>query len=408
MPSPTSASRPRALARATAGLAIGGASAFAELGFVLIGSLASTFPRARPAVARGAGKLAGFERRRLARFLGVSTPGGNHAPDGNDDARALPYLAVRCVVGGLGAGIFLLIGLGLVTGAIAAWQLLTGRAPGGGEPLSWYDPLTYLLLGALLAFLAVQGLFGVATLDRRLARHFLEPTTSELLRRRVSELSVSRAEVLEAVNDERRRIERDLHDGVQQRLVALGMLLGRARRSGDTEHAGDLLRQAHEATQETLRDLREVTWRVYPITLDESGLAAAIESLAERAHVPVRVRCELPQAPTPAIGTVAYFVASEAVNNALKHADAGRIDIDIVGEFDSAAAGDSILRVRVADDGIGGADPAGSGLSGLARRVAAADGEFTVDSPLGGPTTVTATIPQPCGPPAANEGRPCE
>src|SRR6185369_16604810 len=107
-----------------------------------------------------------------------------------------------------------------------------------------------------------------------------------IVERRLSFLFSSRAEVVEAVNGERRRIERALHDGVQQRLVALGLLLGRARRTGDAV----LLRQAHEEVQEVLRELREVSWNVYPIALDEGGLEAALESLAERATIPVEVR----------------------------------------------------------------------------------------------------------------------
>jgi signal transduction histidine kinase len=223
-------------------------------------------------------------------------------------------------------------------------------------------------------------------LDRQLAQRFLGPSPQELLRRRVTALSVSRAEVVEAVNDERRRIERDLHDGVQQRLVALGMLLGRARRTNDVDHSANLLRQAHEEAQEALQDLREVTWRVYPIALDEGGLHTALESLAERSHVPVVLRYGLPSRPSVAMETVAYFVASEAVTNTIKHAQASLLTIDV-----SLVSGSVVIQIS--DNGTGGAVPSGGGLSGLARRVAAADGEFTVDSPPAGPTTVTAVLP---------------
>ncbi|KZB81994.1 sensor histidine kinase [Amycolatopsis regifaucium] len=372
----------RKMLRGTLGLAIGAATAFAEVFYVLFGGLALALPALRQTVFDGARALSEVERRRLEKYLGAE-----NATD-YTGRRAMTYLVPRCVVGLLSAGIFVLILLGAGSGLIIGYQLLDGRSPGGGAPAGWYDPVTTALFGVLLIFLSVQGLIGIATLDRKLARHFLGPSKQEQLRRRVSELATSRAEVVEAVNDERRRIERDLHDGVQQRLVALGMLLGRARRTGDPDHASDLLRQAHEESQRALNDLREVSWRVYPIALDTDGLHPALEALAERSGIPVHLRVDLPERPSAAIETVAYFVASEAVTNTIKHAAATRIDIEAERDGDS-------VRVRITDDGTGGARESGGGLSGLARRVAAADGEFTVDSPLGGPTVVTAVLP--CG-----------
>ncbi|HEX2298162.1 MAG TPA: ATP-binding protein, partial [Pseudonocardiaceae bacterium] len=151
----------------------------------------------------------------------------------------------------------------------------------------------------------------------------------------------------------------------------------------------DLVRLAHEEAQHSLQDLREVSWRVYPIALDQGGLHTALEAVAERSSVPVRLFYELPgPRPDPATETVAYFVVSEAVTNAIKHGAPEGIDITVYRD-------NSWLVVSVLDDGSGGAQPTGTGLSGLARRVAAADGEFTVDSPLGGPTVVSARLP--CG-----------
>ncbi|HEV7980502.1 sensor histidine kinase [Amycolatopsis sp.] len=367
--------------RETAGLALGAATAFAELAYVLLGGLALLVPAARPRVFAGALTLSELERRRLERWLS-----SGNATD-YTGRRAFDYLTVRCVVGLLGAGILLLIGYGAVTGVIIGVQVASGQpAGGGGEPMEWYDPIGIALFGVLLVFLCLQGLSSVATLDRKLAQRFLGPSPQELLRRRVTALSVSRAEMVEAVNDERRRIERDLHDGVQQRLVALGMLLGRARRTNDVDHSANLLRQAHEAAQEALQDLREVTWRVYPIALDEGGLHTALEALAERSNVPVVLRYGLAARPEVAVETVAYFVASEAVTNTIKHAQASSLTIDV-----ELASGSVVIRIS--DDGTGGAQLSGGGLSGLSRRVAAADGEFTVDSPPGGPTTVTAVLP---------------
>lgn len=368
--------------RGTLGLAIGAMTAVAECFYVLFGGLALTVPALRQPVLAGARVLSEVERRRLEKYFGEENA-TNYT-----DRRAMAYLVPRCVIGLLCAAIFVLILLGAGSGVIIAAQLFEGQSPGGGAPADWYDPVTTVLFGGLLVFLALQGLIGAATLDARLAKRFFGPSRSEQLRRRLSELTTSRAEVVEAVNGERRRIERDLHDGVQQRLVALGMLLGRARRATDPEHASDLLRQAHEESQRALVDLREVSWRVYPIALDSDGLHPALEALAERSGIPVHLRVDLPQRPPAAIETVVYFVASEAVTNTIKHAAATRIDIDV--ERDG-----SKVRVRITDDGTGGARESGGGLSGLAMRVAAADGRFTVDSPLGGPTVVTAVLP--CG-----------
>ncbi|OXM53909.1 sensor histidine kinase [Amycolatopsis alba] len=369
----------RKIPRGTLGLVIGSATAFVELFYVVFGGAALAIPALRRPVFAGARALSEVERRRLEKYLGAE-----NATD-YTGRRAMTYLVPRCVVGLFSAGIFLLVGYGVVIGTYVAYQKTFGEWPGEGDVS---DQIATVLLGVLLLFLSVQGLLGIATLERKLARHFFGPSKKEQLRRRVSELATSRAEVVEAVNGERRRIERDLHDGVQQRLVALGMLLGRARRTGDPDHAADLLRQAHEESQRALEDLREVSWRVYPIALDSDGLHPALEALAERSDLPVHLRVDLPERPPAAIETVVYFVTSEAVTNTIKHAAATRIDIE-------AGRDGGRVRVRITDDGAGGARVSGGGLSGLARRVAAADGEFSVDSPPGGPTVVTAVLP--CG-----------
>ena len=187
-------------ARRTAGLAVGGVSAVVELGFLLVA--VPTLAVAPAAAHAGARRLAEFERRRIERFLGQ--------PSGDDytGERALRYLGVRWLVGGLGAGVLLLILLGSASGAVMAAQLASGGSLGTfNDPgaMSWYDPITFVLFGVLLAFVSVQGLMGVDRLDRGLARHFLGPTDSEVLRRRVSELTASRADVVAAVTAERRR-----------------------------------------------------------------------------------------------------------------------------------------------------------------------------------------------------------
>jgi signal transduction histidine kinase len=382
----------RLFLRYTAGVALGGVSACAELCFLVLVLPALLLPAARARVFALARLLAEFERRRIARYLGQE-----NAAD-YTGRRAVQYLSLRWLVGGLGAGVLILIGLGASTVLFLTWQVVSGGSLGdSGDPRgeAWYDVAGFILLSALLAFITLQGFLGVSNLDRRLARHFLGPTPQELLRRRVSELTLSRAEVVEAINDERRRIERDLHDGVQQRLVALGMLLGRAGRTTDPAKVTELLAQAHQEAGRTLQDLRDVTWRIYPTALDSGGLQVALESLAESAGVPVRLDYRLAERHPSAIETPAWFVACEAVTNAVKHASPTLVTIEVTHEPPPAPGAQParLVTVRVTDDGAGGADPAGTGLTGLAQRVGAVDGTFEVHSPPGGPTVVTAGLP---------------
>ncbi|WP_437006773.1 histidine kinase [Streptomyces sp. enrichment culture] len=375
----------RRAVRCGVGLIMGTAAAAVELLFTLLAGVAllpvAAWPDGRRAVLRpvlaGARILAELERARLRMWLGLRvTPA-------YEDVRALRYVACRWTLGVLGGVVMLTAAIGLAYGTFGlyGWLLLDGiRNPGS------------LVLGSLgglfLVFLAVQGIFGVAGLEGQLARHFLGPRHQEELERRIAELSASRAAVVDAVTDERRRIERDLHDGVQQRLVALGMLLGRARRSQDAARRDGLLSQAHDESRRALDELREVAWRIYPTTLDEAGLRAALETVAERASVPVGVEYDLTEEPEQAVATVAYFVVCEAVTNAVKHAAPTRISVAVRAE-------ERRMYVSVRDDGCGGANAAGSGLFGLARRVAALDGSLSVVSPPGGPTLVSAELP--CG-----------
>ncbi|MGW0481362.1 sensor histidine kinase [Nonomuraea sp. NPDC003214] len=365
----------RGAARGTAGLVLGAVTAVVELAWVVVAVPMLALPATRPWSVRGTRWLAETDRVRVNRCLGGAIPPG---PAGG---RSLAYVAAHAVVGGLGGAVLVLVGV---------WVVVSRRALSGGSgtraAMSWYDPITWTAFGLLVLFLAAQALIGLAALERRLAEWGLAPSDREMLRSRVQQLSRTRTEVLEAVDDERRRIERDLHDGVQQRLVALGMLLGRAERLGDPGAAAPLFRQAREESRRALEELREVAWRIYPVALDDGGLPAALESLAEGSSVPIVLDLDLPVRPGPAVETAAYFVVSEAVTNALKHSRAGRVEVGI-----SRSGG--VLLVRVADDGVGGARADGRGLSGLARRVAAHDGRFELDSPAGGPTTLRAELP---------------
>ena len=210
------------------------------------------------------------------------------------------------------------------------------------------------------------------------------------LARRVETLETTRLGAVEEQDAERRRIERDLHDGAQARLVALGLNLGMAEKKfeSDPEGAQRLVAEARTGVAEALRELRDLARGIYPPVLSDRGLGAALATLADQSPLPTTVAVDLDERPAPRVETAAYFVAAEALANATKHARASRIEITVGRRGDS-------LELEITDDGRGGADASGSGLVGLRRRVEAIDGTLSVDSPAGGPTTIRAELP--CG-----------
>ncbi|MFD0295112.1 sensor histidine kinase [Streptomyces sp. NPDC127061] len=368
--------------RRAAGALLGCCTAvFGLLYFAVPGGLSLPFvlwPRTRPRalalLSAGARGLTGLERGRRGVFFGDVFP-AHHAQDRD----VLRYLAARTCAGTLFAGVLALLGYGAVLAGLLAAGVVR-------DPTDWQGLLPQALLGGVLLFLDLQGVFSLNALDARLAREHFGPSERELLELRIAELAASRAGVLRAVDAERRRIERDLHDGVQQRLVALAMLLGRARRNRRPEQAESLLQQAHGAAQEVLTELREVAWRVYPSALDDLGLEEALAGVAQRCGIPLHTEFSLPLPMPRPVETAAYFVVCEAVTNAAKHSRATRILVRVRGDGDR-------VSVSVEDNGTGGADPLGGGLSGLRGRVEALDGRLYIDSPCGGPTTITAELP---------------
>ncbi|MFJ3790398.1 sensor domain-containing protein [Kitasatospora sp. NPDC090091] len=251
-----------------------------------------------------------------------------------------------------------------------------------------HSPVTAALLGAagiaLLPLLAYP-LTVVAAGRAALVRTVLGPGAQE---DRIGELVSSRARLVDAFEAERRRIERDLHDGAQQRLVALTMTLGLARL--DAEPGGPLagrLAEAHRQAGEVLAELRELINGIHPRVLADRGLPDACADVADRSPIPVTTRFDLPgRLPAP-VESAGYFAVSEALANIAKHsgADSARIEARYAG---------GRLTIEVTDDGCGGADPAaGTGLTGLADRVAVVDGRLTLSSPPGGPTLLRVEIP---------------
>jgi signal transduction histidine kinase len=205
---------------------------------------------------------------------------------------------------------------------------------------------------------------------------------------RIQRLEESRAAAVDVQETELRRIERDLHDGAQARLVALGMSLGMAEEKlrTDPEGALFLLAEARSGAREALQELRDLARGIRPPILTDRGLEAAIAALTVRSPLPVSLSVELAQRPPAAVETAAYFVVVDALANAIKHAEAGRIDIGI-------RRTNGVLVAEVADDGKGGADRTGNGLTGLEQRVRALDGTLRVSSPPGGPTWIRAELP---------------
>ncbi len=237
----------------------------------------------------------------------------------------------------------------------------------------------------------------LAAIDTAAAKALLEPDEDELnaeLMRQVESLTESRAAALAAADSERRRIERDLHDGAQQRLVSLAMNLGMTRTTMTDvpETARKAIEQAHEEAKQALTELRDFVRGLHPAVLDELGLDAALSGIAARSAVPVRLMVDLPRRPPPAIEAVAYFVVAEALTNVAKHAHATQVDISV--EVEPDRYGVDRLRLIVADNGRGGAKhDGGTGLRGLGQRIGSVDGTLRIDSPPGGPTVIVVELP---------------
>jgi signal transduction histidine kinase len=247
------------------------------------------------------------------------------------------------------------------------------------------------LAGLLLILPCASALVALANGHRALARALLSPRGIRELEERVGSLTISRTGAVDAALAERRRIERDLHDGAQQRLVKLAMDLGMAREQmkSDPARAQELIANAHAESKIALAELRDLVRGIHPAILTDRGLDAALSAVADRTHVPVELDVSLPHRLPEAVESAAYFVVLEALANVDKHASAAaaRASVKQVGET---------LVIDVDDNGRGGASlVAGGGLAGLRDRVAALDGHISVVSPNGGPTHIHAEIP--CG-----------
>jgi signal transduction histidine kinase len=265
---------------------------------------------------------------------------------------------------------------------------------GGAHLLGWqirgsFEEFVVSMLGLVLLLFTPYVIRGLSTMDAALARALLGQFTTRELSERVDALEQSRRRVVDAAEAERCRIERDLHDGAQQRLVSLAMTLGRAksRYATDPTSVGPLIDEAHREAKQAIVELRNLTRGIHPPVLTDRGLDAALSALAARCPVPVTVEVEVEPRPSQTIEAIAYFVVAEALTNVARHANANTASVVVRRD-------DGTVRIVVLDDGRGGADiDKGTGLLGLADRVSGVDGRLHVDSPPGGPTVLTVELP---------------
>lgn len=245
-------------------------------------------------------------------------------------------------------------------------------------------------LGLLAVLLSAAAIVGVALLHGVIARAILVPSREGALAEQARTSSAQRAGAVRAADLERTRIERDLHDGVQPRLVSVGMTLGLAQQKidSDPDAAKTLLAEAHTSTKAAITELRQLARGIHTSVLDDRGLDAALSALAARSHVPVALDVRIDDRCSKTAETAAYFVIAEALTNAAKHSRASECRV-VVRQREGG-----ILWARVEDNGIGGARIVpGGGLDGIANRVLGAGGEFRLDSPVGGPTALEVSIP---------------
>jgi signal transduction histidine kinase len=372
--------------------------------------LAITFPIAVPFIvllflfARLVGRV---ERRRLAALLGtqLADPVPPIAPGSlwrRFTARltSMPrwkeigYCIVRFPTGmAFGLGVTMLWAGSLALAALPAtirlmpddraefWLFTVGDLP---------TALLVALVGLVgLVFVAPWSTLAVGRLDVAFASWFLGPNRQAQLAAEARTAEAGRAAAVGSAETERRRIERDLHDGAQQRLVALAMDLGAARErlDSDPEIGKRLVAKAHDEAKEALREIRDLVRGIHPVILEDRGLDAALSAIVARSPIPVDLDITIGERPPATVESAAYVVVSEALTNVARHSDATRARVAI------ARRGDRLL-VEVSDDGRGGADPSqGTGLAGLAERAAAMGGTMDVLSPTGGPTTLLVELP---------------
>ena len=356
---------------------------FVGVGFLLIApwfGLARVFADAERAMARWAGVEIAPRPLRPRGTLGwrsVTDP---------ERWRIVGYLMLNVLLAPL------LLGLGTALFSFAVRAVFGSASIGGLDvwPLAAVAGVLALALGLVALGAAPRVAVMVAALKANITAWFLGPDRLAKAEERVTELSTQRQDILDAVAGERRRIERNLHDGVQQQLVAIGLDLGMAEQQLDRDpaRARELIVNARHKVQGSIGELRQLGRGLHPAILEDRGIDAALSAIVSNAPVPITVHVDDDLDLDTDVAETVYFIANEAIANVLKHSRARVASVHVA----RIAAN---VRVTVHDDGVGGADPSrGTGLAGIRARVHAADGTLHMTSPVGGPTTIVAELPR--------------
>ncbi|MGP3533355.1 histidine kinase [Microbacterium sp. RD1] len=302
--------------------------------------------------------------------------------------RGIANLAVSTVLGVVALGLSSLV----VTGVVLSFSPLYADT-GVARVWGWAVEVptgAALIAGPLMALLALAALVAIAVLHGVLARLILVPSRESQLAEQARQSAEQRAGAVRAADVERTRIERDLHDGVQPRLVSVGMTLGLAQQKIDSDPATAkaLIEEAHTSTKSAITELRQLARGIHASVLDDRGLDAALSALAARSHVPVHLDVRIDGRCERSAEAAVYFAIAESLTNAAKHSRASGVRVTVRRRDDGA------LWARVEDDGIGGARILpGGGLDGIANRIIGAGGTYRLDSPNGGPTALEVSVP---------------
>ncbi len=356
---------------------------FVAVGLLLIGpffGLVAVFARAERAMAR----WVGFDI--PPRPVGAAGRLGWRTITDPERWRQVGFLAVNTLLAPV------LFGFGSFAHSLVV-QVVFGDGQAGGFLTVPISTLLALALAAVALGAAPRLALFFAQLKARITAWFLGPDELAIARQRVSTLSSQREDILDAVAAERRRIERNLHDGVQQQLVAIGLDLGMAEQQieRDPERARELLGLAREKVQGSIGELRQLGRGLHPAILEDRGLDAALSAVVSGASIPIAVHVDPDLDLSTDVAETVYFVANEAVANVLKHAAARTASVNV-------SRNAANVRVVVHDDGEGGVDATkGTGIAGIRARVHAVDGSLTISSPTGGPTTLVAELPRQHG-----------
>ena len=333
--------------------------------------------------------------RRLASIVGVDIPARPTAPITGLGLRAVTNPDRWRQVGFLVVN--LVLGIALFTWGSFAYSVVL-RVVFDNEPFVGFSLFSLNPIAGVIALAIAAVALGaaprlavlVARLKVQIASWFLAPDRLVAAERRVSTLAVQRQDILDAVASERRRIERNLHDGVQQQLVAIGLDLGMAEHhlADHPDRARELIVSAREKVQGSIGELRQLGRGLHPAILEDRGIDAALSAIVANSPIPISAHVDANLDLSTDVAETVYFVVNEAITNVMKHAKAHVASVHVTGVGDN-------VRVTVHDNGVGGIDPSrGTGIAGIRARVNAVDGTLTLTSPHGGPTTMIVEIPR--------------